>query len=434
MEYRPITCVWEVTMGCNMRCGHCGSSCKTALPGELTTSEALMLADMIGDLKLSWVTLSGGEPLTRKDLPEIIKRLRLHGVDANIITNGWELTNDVSKELKDAGVATVAISIDGTEEIHDKIRRPGAFSRAKKAFEALNQEEIYTASITTISKENIGKLKDIKNELISMGVKMWQVQIGLPMGNFTKHQDWMIDPSQVQDIIDFCYDTSLEGKILIQPADCIGYYNRKLDYVNLSNACGRWDGCGAGVRNFGILHNGDILGCTSIRDKSFIEGNIRERSLREIWEDPKSFAWRRNLLKYELSGDCGKCRYGDECLGGCPNSRLTTKGSVYEENLYCSFNYLMKKFRNKLTQFNDADFLFNKTLDCLKAGSYQEALLVSERLLGLSHAKETVLLNKIANYRCGNIKELQFTDKENDIMESLFTESELDSIVKVNAV
>ena len=75
MKYQPVAGVWEVTMGCNMRCGHCGSSCKNPLPDELTTEEAFRLIDMLIDLKLNWITLSGGEPLTRKDLPLLIDRL-----------------------------------------------------------------------------------------------------------------------------------------------------------------------------------------------------------------------------------------------------------------------------------------------------------------------------------------------------------------------
>ena len=82
--YQPITGVWEVTMGCNMRCGHCGSSCEGSLPGELNTEEALDLCDQIAELGLKWITLSGGEPLTRKDTPELVKRLSGNGVTINV--------------------------------------------------------------------------------------------------------------------------------------------------------------------------------------------------------------------------------------------------------------------------------------------------------------------------------------------------------------
>ena len=384
MKYQPVTCVWEVTMGCNMRCGHCGSACKNALPDELTTEEAFRLIDMLIDLKLNWVTLSGGEPLTRKDLPLLVDRLNKGGVNANVITNGWNITENLVKDLKQAGVSTVAISIDGDKDTHDKIRRKGAFERAKKSFEILKSQGMYTASITTVSKQNIHLLDKIKKELISMGVDMWQVQIGLPMGNFSKHEDWMLDPCQMKDIIDFCYNTYLEGKIEMFPADCIGYFNDKFSFIN-NMKFGGWDGCHAGIHSFGVLHNGDIVGCTSIRDKNFVEGNIRERSLRSIWEDPNSFSWRRNFKKSNLTGDCAKCRYGDECLGGCFNSRITTQGSIYSENLYCSFNNLMKEFRNKLKQFNEKDMLFNKAYECVESGSYQEAQLLMERIIELNN-------------------------------------------------
>lgn len=383
MKYQPVTCVWEVTMGCNMRCGHCGSSCKNPLPDELTTEEAFKLIDMIIDLKLDWVTLSGGEPLTRKDLPLLIDRLTKGGVKANVITNGWNITENLAKDLNQAGVSTVAISIDGDKDTHDKIRREGAFERAKKSFEILKAQDIYTASITTVSKQNIHLLEKIKKELVSMGVDMWQIQLGLPMGNFSKHKDWMLEPCQMKDIIDFCYNTYLEGKIEVYPADCIGYYSDKLSFVN-NTRFGGWDGCNAGIYSFGVLHNGDIVGCTSIRDKSFIEGNIKEKSLRSIWEDPNSFSWRRNFKKSNLTGDCAKCRHGDECLGGCFNSRITTKGSIYSENLYCSFNNLMKEFRKKLKQFDDKDMLFNKAYECVESGSYQEAQLLMERIIELN--------------------------------------------------
>lgn len=74
MKYQPMTDVWEVTMGCNMRCGHCGSSCAEALPEELTSKEALDLCDEIAQLGLRWITLSGGEPLTRKDIHHLVAR------------------------------------------------------------------------------------------------------------------------------------------------------------------------------------------------------------------------------------------------------------------------------------------------------------------------------------------------------------------------
>ena len=252
----------------------CGSSCENALPDELTHEEAMDLCDQIADLGLKWVTLSGGEPLTRRDITDLVQRLSDRGVVVNIITNGWLMTQELAVQLKEKGIATVAISIDGTREIHDEVRKNGAFEHAQQAYGFLKAAGITTGAVTTITKKNIDNLSELKEELIRIGVDSWQVQLGLPMGNLEKqHADWGIEPEQMHDIIDFCYETAKEGRIRIYPADCIGYYSKKematrrLSY-NSPDVPLR-DGCNAGVRSFGILHNGDILGCTSIRKQYF---------------------------------------------------------------------------------------------------------------------------------------------------------------------
>lgn len=408
MKYQPITCVWEVTMGCNMHCGHCGSSCAKPLDGELTTEEALDLCDQIAKLGLKWVTLSGGEPLTRPDTPELVKRLSSQGVSVNIITNGWLLDKAMAERLKDNGIATVAISIDGTREIHNDIRKEEAFEHAEQSFRNLKELGIRTGAVTTITNRNIQILGELKEELIRMGVKTWQVQLGLPMGNLKDRPDWVLSPEKVQDIIDFCYETAKEGRIKIYPADCLGYYTKKeLEIKKISyetDMVSLWDGCNAGIRGFGILHDGRILGCTSIRNEEFIEKeSVRERSLRDIWENGKCFEWRRNFKKEELKGDCKTCIYGSKCLGGCPNTRLTMNGDIHSENQYCAYNLKLKEMKAKQQEITESKGLFEKADGLIKLGIYQEAAIVLSRLLELEPEHEKALVAKAyAEYMCGN--------------------------------
>lgn len=407
MKYQPITCVWEVTMGCNMRCGHCGSSCAEPRPDELNTEEALNLCDQIAEMGLKWITLSGGEPLTRKDVPMLVKRLSDSNVAVNMITNGWLLNKEMAKKLKESGISTVAISIDGTPEIHDKIRKEKAFAHASEAFRTMKDLGINTGAITTITKQNIGILNDIKEKLIDMGVRTWQVQLGLPMGNLQENRDWVIKPEQIKDIIDFCYDTAKEGRIWIYPADCIGYYTwKELEIKRISyesNTVSSWDGCNAGVRGFGILQNGDILGCTSIRSKEYIEGNIKERSLREIWEDENSFLWRRQLTKEKLSGECRNCIYGSKCLGGCPNVRLTMNGDIYSENQYCAYHLSLKKMGEKYTVCEDGEALLQLADSLMRQGDYQEAAFALKQVIGLDAENTDALKEKgYCEFMCGN--------------------------------
>lgn len=406
MKYQPVTCVWEITMGCNMRCGHCGSSCAQALSDELNTEEALKLCDQLVKIGLKWVTLSGGEPLTRKDVFQLVERLSSQGVAVNMITNGWLLDQETAHKLKTSGISTVAISIDGTEKIHDKVRKKGAFSHAKEAFSNLKQEGISIGAVTTITKLNLPILNELKEELISMGLNSWQLQLGLPMGNLKEQADWVIEPESITDIIQFCYQTAKEGRIKIFPADCIGYYTwQELEVKRISygsNQVSIWDGCNAGIRGFGILQNGDIVGCTSIRSEDYIEGNILKRDLIDIWEDEDAFRWRRDMKREQLSGNCGVCRYADKCLGGCPNTRLTMKGSIYEENPYCAYYQHIEGEKRNCANEQDVNKLFYMAQQKIAGQEYQDAGILLEQLLNVEPEHIEALKAKgFCDYQCG---------------------------------
>ena len=171
MIANPVTAVWEITMGCNMRCKHCGSSCHSALPDELTTTEALALCDDLGKLGLQWVTLSGGEPTTRKDWHLIAARLTQNGVIPNIITNGWLFNEEILEQAINAGVGTIAFSVDGLQETHDFIRREGSYQRIMRAIELCRSRNMEVTAITTINKMNLSELIGLKQELVLRGVK-----------------------------------------------------------------------------------------------------------------------------------------------------------------------------------------------------------------------------------------------------------------------
>lgn len=407
MNYHPLTAVWEVTMGCNMRCGHCGSSCEDKLPDELTTQEAFNLIDQIAELGLRWLTISGGEPLMRSDLFSLVERLSQRGVAVNIITNGWLLNAETAKKLKQSGVSTVAISIDGTEKIHDKIRKEGSYKRIMEAFGNLKQAGITVGVVTTVSHINFADLKNLYKELVATGFDSWQLQLGLPMGNFKERPEWVLAPEQIDGIIDFCYDAAMKREIIIYPADCIGYFTDKEIMIRQisgkSASIPLWDGCNAGIRSFGILHNGDILGCTSIRDKQYVEGNVKEKRLADIWNNPNGFSWRRSMTKDMLGMECATCTYGSKCLGGCPNTRLTMKGDIYAENQYCSYNVALKKMRSSLQERTDFEGLLASANSHLHISDFQAAAFTVERALALSpENRDALVLRGFAEFMCGN--------------------------------
>jgi radical SAM protein with 4Fe4S-binding SPASM domain len=387
MIEKPITAVWEITMGCNMHCKHCGSSCTKPLLDELTTDEALDLCDQIGELGFQWITLSGGEPTTRKDWHIIAKRLHENGVIPTMISNGWLIGDSLLDKAIEAGVNTIAISVDGLEETHDYIRKKGSFERITKAYQLMNKKGINSAAITTINAININQLNDLKTFLVENGVKKWQIQLGLPMGNMAENSELVSHPYHIDTVIDFICEASKDNSISIDPADCIGYYNKNLsNALKTTDSQGNeknfvWGGCGAGKTSLGILHNGEILGCTSIRDRSFIEGGIRDTPLEEIWYNPNSFSWNRNFKKDMLKGICQKCRFGSTCLGGCSNTRIAMNNDLYSENKYCSYNLAVIKAKNILDKFTDTPTLLQKAKLYIENNNFQLAEIALEKII-----------------------------------------------------
>lgn len=413
-QYQPVTAVWEVTMGCNMRCKHCGSSCMCPFPDELVTEEAFAVIDQLSEIGLRWITLSGGEPLTRRDLPQLISRLAEKKIAVNVITNGW-LLSAMARSLCESGVSTVAVSLDGPREIHDMIRMSGSYDHSEAGIREMKRYGKPVGVVTTVTRQNITHLRALREELIRMGVDSWQVQIGLPMGNLKERPDWLIYPSEVDDIIGFCYETMQDRRIRIYPADCIGYFNKleqEVRRVSYQTSNTQWDGCNAGVRGFGILHNGDILGCTSIRSREFIEGNLRERSLADIWNDPASFSWRRDMTKKQLSGFCGQCVYGSKCLGGCANTRLTMEGNIYGENKYCSYHYHISRIKGIIALRTDIDRMFTDARKSLSRNEYQQASLLCARITDLNNGHgEAYKLKGYADFMCGNYEDSELANR-----------------------
>jgi radical SAM protein with 4Fe4S-binding SPASM domain len=307
---------------------------------ELTTEEALKLCEQIAEMKVKCVVLTGGEPLIRDDWDQIASRLSEGGVEVQIITNASLITPDIIERMKKAGIQRVSVSIDGTREIHDAERIEGSFAKCESALALLKAAGIPTFVATTVTAKNFGNLSALKSELERMGVEHWGIQLGMPYGNFTAHAQDVLPPDKLMELIDFCYETSREGKMYIYPGENIGYYTCKEAIVRSralhTEKVPVFSGCPAGISTLNIAYEGTILGM-SMCVSGFLEGNIRKRTLREIWEDENSFAWRRKLKKEDLKGACGNCEYGDVCLGGCPAVRYAIQKDICEENPYCAY-------------------------------------------------------------------------------------------------
>jgi len=385
IKYTPLVGVWEITMNCNMRCKHCGSSCEGPLPDELTTEEALNLCDALADLGLKRITLSGGEPFTRPDWPQIVKRFSQNKVKTNILSNGWLLNRDTIKKAADAGVTNIGMSLDGLEETHDFIRLPGAYQHVMNALEILQEEKVPAGIVSCLHHKNLHQLDELKEILISKRVKDWQLQAAVPMGNMKERPDWILEPPYIDEIIDFAHKNLSDNRINIHLADDVGYFNLKeievrKKAIRADGYSGIWEGCYAGKKVIGIRCNGYIIGCLSIRDDKYLEGTVRETPLAEIWNRPGAFSWNRDLKKTDLTGFCRTCQYGSYCLAGCSGTKMTCYNTIYE-NHFCSYRVAYENKEKEISNVTDFQELYNQGREMAEKEEFQVAMIYIDKAL-----------------------------------------------------
>ncbi len=342
-NWKPTHCVWELTLQCNMRCLHCGSYAGAAREDELSPERALELVDEMVELGLKRITLSGGEPLLRKDWHVIADRLMKKGVKTGIISNGWFIEENIETFAR-LDWDVVAMSLDGLRRTHDAFRRtPGSYNKILSAFRALNKKGIETACITCVSQYNFHEMDAIHDVLLSHGVSAWQVQPLFVGGRTREYRDsMMLDIPHLYEIAKFIARKKKVSPINIFPADGVGYYSRFEDVIRPEG----WSGCQAGLKVMGVEANGNIKGCLSLYPECqsgnpFVEGNIQEKSLREIWENPDGFAYNRQFDPTKAEGFCAECEHLRECRCGCSSEAFFSTGTTYN-NPYCMHSYVVQ--------------------------------------------------------------------------------------------
>ena len=204
-EWFPRFLVWELTLACNMRCEHCGSAAGKARSDELTLGEMLRVCDELGELGCERVTLLGGEPLIHPHWDKVAARILENGFRANVITNGWTLDRpELCDRIKAAELTIVGISVDGLAESHDKLRlRPGSFDRISRGMDLLREREIPVAVPTVVTNDSLNDLEGLHEFLIEKDVKVWQLQIGNPLGRLDPDDPVIIRPERLPELFDF---------------------------------------------------------------------------------------------------------------------------------------------------------------------------------------------------------------------------------------
>jgi radical SAM protein with 4Fe4S-binding SPASM domain len=309
-KYVPLVVSWNVTLKCNLKCSHCYINAKdTKLPDELSTDAAKMLIHQITEVSRPLLILSGGEPLLREDIYEIIRYGADRGLRMGMGSNGMLIDDEVTRRLEDAGMETVAISLDSSiPERHDEFRGvKGCWEHAVNAIKDLKKSRIQVQVNSTVTPQNYDEVDDIMSLAEDLGVENFHLFFLVPTGRGTDIED--ITPRMYEDMIKSTLAKTTKYRLNVKPS-CAPQFMRvaKEQGVDMS----RWvRGCMAGLYYCRIYPSGEVTPCPYM---PLNLGNIRERSFKDIWFNSEVFKALRDFD--QLKGKCGECEYRDVC-GGC---------------------------------------------------------------------------------------------------------------------
>ena len=309
----------ELTLQCNERCFHCGSSCTPQKPEDLLTlDEYKAILDQVKedfDLKRVQLCITGGEPLLRPEFFQILGYAHQLGYRWGMTSNATLITKDVAHRLAEVGMGTISVSIDGLPETHDKLRgTPGGYELAMRGIQNLIDEKAFRAvQVTTVvNHENIGELDALFAIMDGLDIDSWRVINLEPIGRALDWPSRMLTKEDYLRLFSFIRDKRQQGYPVTY--GCSHYLGPAWERETRD---WYWI-CGAGVYVASIMANGDVGACLDIeRRPETIQGNIRQSRFKDLW-DNRFELFRRDLS--EGSAYCAGCEHAGHCRGDAHHS------------------------------------------------------------------------------------------------------------------
>ena len=318
---------WNITKACNLKCEHCYRDAGGKDVNELSTSEGKDLLLEIAKAGFKIVILSGGEPLLRKDIFELISCAASVGLRPVLGTNGVLFTEEIVRKLKAAGVARVGISLDSKDFlIHDDFRKQkGAWKKTVEAMRICQQEGVDFQVHTTVTRRNYKEIIEITDFVTALGAKAHHIFFLVPTGRGKEISGVFIGAGEIKEVLEKVLTKQKDTPIELKPV-CAPQFIPLAKKMGLVLRFQR--GCLAGTSYCCILPNGDVHPCPYLPLKI---GNVREEKFSSIWKNNPVFNKLRSL---EYSGSCGICGHKSSC-GGCRARAYYESGDFMAEDKEC---------------------------------------------------------------------------------------------------
>ncbi|MCX8022658.1 MAG: radical SAM protein [Syntrophorhabdaceae bacterium] len=321
---------WELTRNCNLNCLHCRARADMGPhSGELSTDECKKIIDEIADFASPTIILTGGEPLLRGDIFDIIEYGQEKSLRLVIAINGTILDKEKGERLKKYGIKRVSLSIDGKDEgQHDSFRGvAGSFSSVIKASMILKDIDLPFQINTTVTKFNVEDLKEIYALVRSLGAVGWHIFLLVPVGRGEGLKGKELDTKMYENVLKWFYSVEREGVMEIK-VTCAPHYYR---IVKEMGDTPKSAGCLAGKSFMFISHTGIAQPCGYLEIPS---GDVRREGIKKVWEGSPVFNSLRDYKAY--TGKCGRCRYINIC-SGCRARAYELYGDFLGDEPYCSY-------------------------------------------------------------------------------------------------
>lgn len=355
MENRLREIIVSVTNRCNLRCAMC--QIPEMADGEEVSTE--ILKDLINDavkLNPNSIVFSGGEPLLRKDIFELISLTNNHKINTCLTSNGILLDDSVAGKLASSGIGVVNISIEGPERVHDSLRGRGNFKKALRALENLARHKIETTIATIVCRQNYRTLPFVMD--LAHQFKVTTVKFQPFSDIFLKRKNiknkFFLSPKVLKDLersISQVIDKSKEYKISTNPCNYL--------YTIPAYLSGAWkndsnNACSALRSSCPISANGNVYLCWVLSEKPI--GNIKKTKLYNIWNSPEHNLAREAVEKCGCLGCLMSCYDNNRGKDDLPRvislkSGKFKKPGFYKRQyyrLYQSMRYLSGKIINRL--------------------------------------------------------------------------------------
>jgi 12,18-didecarboxysiroheme deacetylase len=347
-DKKPVV-VWNITRRCNLKCIHCYAQSKDQeYTDELTTEQGKELIDDLAKFGVPVILFSGGEPLMRKDLPELAEYAVSKGMRAVISTNGTLITKEVARTLKEIGLSYVGISLDGLEEIHDHFRgKKGAYQKAMEGIKNCQEAGIKVGLRFTMNKINVKDIPGIFDLLEEKDIPRVCFYHLVYAGRGTKIIEEDLSHEETRAAVDLImketkrlHDNNKPKEVLTvdNHADGPYLYLKMLEEnpeeaakvlelleMNEGNNSGRGFGC--------ISWDGQVHADQFWRHYSF--GNIKDTPFSEIWTDTSNeLMGQLKEKKKHVQGKCATCRWLSVC-GGNFRVRAEATGDLWSPDPAC---------------------------------------------------------------------------------------------------